>query len=257
MLVFSIRRHRIDDFRGRYRIWLMAAAACLLTSANSVIGFHQVLADALGHAFGRTALRDGAVWWLALAGLPAVWIVARSLLDARESRLAAALLSSAGLCYLVGAVSYLRLLPTSLPPMEPITTGAAIMIGHWLTFAATLAYARFVILDAQGLIVARPSLTRRSQQQSTVAEQSTDESNQQTSVSPSSPPAEDSSWQRPATPPQTARSRGASTQWIDGSRQERHSYEDEIDDDPPDNDRKVNKSERKRLRKIKAQNRAA
>ena len=30
LLTYSIRRHRIDDYRGRYRVWLGAALACLV-----------------------------------------------------------------------------------------------------------------------------------------------------------------------------------------------------------------------------------
>ena len=47
LLIYSIRRHRIDDFRGRYRIWLAASAACLVLSANSVAGLHSVLSDVI------------------------------------------------------------------------------------------------------------------------------------------------------------------------------------------------------------------
>src|SRR5262245_36877797 len=35
-ITYSLRRHRIDDIRGRYRVWRMAALACLALSANSV-----------------------------------------------------------------------------------------------------------------------------------------------------------------------------------------------------------------------------
>ena len=49
-----------------------------------------------------------------------------------------------------------------------------------------------------------------------------------------------------------------SNQWVDGTRPERKHYdEDEDDDDSSDGDRKLSKSDRKRLRKLKAQNRAA
>ena len=49
--------HRIDDFRGRYRIWLAAAMACLVLSANSIAGLHEVLADVMTRVTGWSALR--------------------------------------------------------------------------------------------------------------------------------------------------------------------------------------------------------
>jgi len=45
--------------------------------------------------------------------------------------------------------------------------------------------------------------------------------------------------------------------WIDGSRTEHDHYEDECHDESSDAAHKLNKSERKRLRKLKAQRRAA
>ena len=57
LLIYSIRRHRIDDFRGRYRVWLAAAVACVVLSADSVAGLHDALAQSLSHHTGWTALR--------------------------------------------------------------------------------------------------------------------------------------------------------------------------------------------------------
>ncbi len=91
LLTYSIRRHRIDDFRGRYRVWLGASIACLTMSANSVTGLHQTLADVLSHTTGWSALRDNAGWWLMVPGLPILWVLFRAVFDVRECRLAAAL----------------------------------------------------------------------------------------------------------------------------------------------------------------------
>jgi hypothetical protein len=252
LLVYSIRRHRIDDFRGRYRIWLAAAVACLVTSADSVAGLHQVLADVLGNVTGWTALRDGAVWWLMLAGLPITWVVARSLMDVRESRLAAALLTLAVLCYAASTVSFLKVLSTLQPPIESIVTAAAQMMGHWLVFAAALAYARFVILDAQGLIVVRPRIVQRRRRPATKARENADESQLRSSVAGAS--SEGKSRSRQAVP-HTTKLRPVSTQWVDGSQPEPDTYDE--GDDAAGDDRKLSKSERKRLRKLKAQTRAA
>src|SRR3954468_9168913 len=55
VMTYSIRRHRIDDYRGRYRVWLAAALACLALSANSVTGLHGVLSEVLTYATGWSA----------------------------------------------------------------------------------------------------------------------------------------------------------------------------------------------------------
>src|SRR5690242_18669335 len=52
VMTYSLRRHRIDDYRGRYRVWMAAAVMCLVASANSVAGLHQVFADVMTRATG-------------------------------------------------------------------------------------------------------------------------------------------------------------------------------------------------------------
>jgi hypothetical protein len=161
ILTYSIRRHRIDDYRGRFRIWIAAALACLILSANSIAGIHLVLADVLTHVSGWTAMRGGAVWWLGLAGLPLVWIFVRVLLDIRECRVGAALLVGAAICYAMSAASFLGYVPGIEPRVEPLAVGVPLVLGHWFMLAAIVANARFVVLDAQGLITRRKPQMKR------------------------------------------------------------------------------------------------
>ena len=48
---------------------------------NSVCGFHKVLAGAMSHFTGWTAMPGGAIWWLVILGLPLAWIGFRTLVD--------------------------------------------------------------------------------------------------------------------------------------------------------------------------------
>ena len=58
--------------------------------------------------------------------------------------------------------SFLGLIPATEPRIESLITGTASLLGHWLLFAAVVSYARFVVLDAQGLVavVARAAKPR-------------------------------------------------------------------------------------------------
>ncbi len=249
LLTYSIRRHRIDDFRGRYRVWLGAALACLAMSVDSVAGLHQVAADVLGHLTGWTALRDGAAWWLVLAGLPIGWIVLRALLDVRECRLAAALLVAAAINYAASAVTFLGLTPIADPQSRSLAVGTTLLVGHWLVLASVVAYARFVVLDAQGLITVRRRVaTKRSEKAERIKPPPTPSS--MPTVGPASGNARQT--------PQPAKTPADSSRWVDGSRPELvRQDDDDDDDDSPGDDRKLSKSDRKRLRKLKAQGRAA
>jgi hypothetical protein len=257
LLTYSIRRHRIDDFRGRYRVWLGAALACLVMSANSVAGVHQVVADVLGHFTGWTALREGAVWWLLLSGLPIGWIALRTLLDMRECRVAAALLVAAVISYTVSAATFLGLAVMEDPRVKTLTIGASLLLGHWFVLASVVSYTRFIVLDAQGLITARRrTTTKRVKKAESI----------KTAPAPSAAAATKSTptvlsaggYTRQTLP--TATTPADSSRWVDGTRQERDRYERDEEDDEEDSsgdDRKLSKSDRKKLRKLKAQGRAA
>lgn len=256
LMTYSIRRHRIDDFRGRYRVWLGASLTCLALSANSVAGVHQVVADVLGHVTGWTALREGAVWWLLLAGLPVGWIVARAMLDMRECRVAAALLVAAIGSYAIGLVTFLGLLVIEDPRVKAVTIGASVLVGHWFVLATVVSYARFVILDAQGLVtVRRRPATKRAAKPETAKATSAPKTEATTKAAPSVLSA--GGYTRQTI--QTAKAPADSDRWVDGSRPERDRYErDESDDDDESgDDRKLSKSDRKKLRKLKTQGRAA
>lgn len=263
-LIYSIRKHRIDDYRGRYRIWRWSAAACLLASVNCVTGTHSLLADALSHFVGWTALQGGAIWWLVLAGVPLSWVVMRTMLDLQECRAAGVLLVSTTIAYSTAVASFLGWIPGVDATLEPLVTGGAGLLGHWLILATAASYARHVVLDAQGLIANRRIAQRESTSRKSSSRTSEDES--------VSHDAEQSRKSRPATlriadttsvltrsSVIPAKTQAQPDDWVDGTRRERDRYEaDEDTDEVEDSgDRKFSKTERKQLRKLKARNRAA
>jgi hypothetical protein len=66
------------------------------------------------------------------------------------------------------------------------------------------------------------------------------------------------SYSRPTTPIQTVKTPADSSRWVDGSRPERKRYEDDADDDDTsEGGGKLSKADRKRLRKLKTEGRAA
>lgn len=264
-LIYSIRRHRIDDYRGRYRVWRWAALALFLMSANNVAQLHTLIAEVLSHYAGWSALRDGAVWWIILAGVPLAWIGARIILEMRESVAATLLFLLSACTYATATVSFLGWLPGIEAAWEPLLTGAAALLGHWLSLTAVVSYARHVVLDAQGLIQRRTSTSRSNKRRASVG----------VGVDSKSPAVDEESLRQPPTtlrvhsPPTSAvrptisitpaKSQAEPGEWVDGSRRERDRYDDDYDreDDAQGGDHKLSKAERKQLRKLKARNRAA
>ncbi len=257
LIIYAIRRHRIDDFRGRYRVWLGASIACLAMSANSVTGLHQTFADVATHLTGWSALRDGAVWWLLVPGLPIAWILIRGLFDMRECRFGAALLSAGLLSYAVAVAAYLGLAPIADLQIRSLTAGTALLAGHWFVLASVASYARFVVLDAQGLIaIPRRTVAKKVEKSAskTAARLSTDLPAVKATPSVLSAGGYSRSSIQPAKTP------ADSSRWVDGSRPVRdHRYDSDEDDedDSADGGRKLSKADRKKLRKLKTDGRAA
>lgn len=246
ILIYSLRRHRIDDFKARYRVWMAAAAACALISVGSVAPVHRLVVSLAAYHTGWTALRGHAAWWLLVAGLPLGWIALRAWLDARESRLSAVALGAAIASYAVALASYLGLGPALEPHIEVMVTAGATLIAHWLLLVGVVSYGRFVVLDAQGLIPVRASGRKVSQSKAStkdrevknVASRSTEAATTPLRAfreSLSSPPA----------------SEKTATEWVNGSESETDSYDDDDAEQGDHNGRRLSKLERKRLRQQK------
>jgi hypothetical protein len=262
--IYSIRRHRIDDYRGRYRVWMWGALGCCLASLNCVVGAHAIIAEVISHFAAWSALRGGAIWWLALAGAPLVWIGVRTLLDVKECRLSAVLLVATTMAYATATMSFLGWLPGIDLALEPLLTGAAALLGHWLLLASAVSYARHVVLDSQGLIAVRAS-SRRATSSGAASKRKADAVEIPHIAEPSRPSTQPALRIADAGPSITrasvvpAKSQAKSSDWVDGTRREKDRYESDDDGEEEEGDgtRKFSKTERKQLRKLKARNRAA
>jgi len=151
VLAYSLRRHKSDDYRGRYRVWLWAAGAALWLSADATAGLHQLVNAGTGDLLGSS----GPHWWLVsyaplLGGLVA-WLV----LDVRHSRMSTALASTAAVGIAAAAAASFGWLDAALGAESAATlVVSSSLAGQVLVAAAVLAYVRHVLLDVQGLLPA-------------------------------------------------------------------------------------------------------
>jgi hypothetical protein len=252
VLVYSLRRHRIDDFKGRYRVWMAAAVACALLSVASVAPMQRLIVAVAAYHTGWTALRGHAAWWLVLAGLPLGWIALRAWLDARESRLAATALTASFASYGVALASYLGIGPALAPQVEVMVTAGATLVGHWMLLVGVVSYGRFVVLDAQGLIPVRVSGRAVSKSKSVFKSKASAKEQEVKNVAARSTAAASGplrSFRESLA--SSAAAESESTEWVDGSEPETEGYDDGDGDNADYGGRRLSKAERKRLRKQK------
>ena len=236
-LTFSLRRHRVDDYAGRYRVWKWIGFGALAMSVNAVAPVHELLAKAAVSATGWSLTTAGAEWWLAPLALIGGWIFVRLLLEINESRPALAFVATAAVCYAAAAVGALGLLPASAAPWGALVTSAMPLVGATFALAGAMVFTRYVVLDVQGLIDHTPAPVV---EKPATAEMS--EPKAEAKPTPSPVPAK--------VAPAPAAAVATPSQEIEESHDEE--WSDDEDDDY--GNRKLSKADKKRLRR---QNRAA
>lgn len=155
LMVYWVRKQRADDYHGRYRIWLWASLTWLVMSIDEGASLHEGFKELMTLATGQRLWGDGSLWWAGPYALVLGVVGIRLLLDMRPARMPIVTLLLAGVCYAVGVVAQLGLIfPEALAKAILLEEGAE-MTGHLLLLFCMLVSARYMILDAQGLLPER------------------------------------------------------------------------------------------------------
>jgi hypothetical protein len=251
-LIYGLRRHRLDDFRGKYRRWLAATGVCILASLLLSTNSHHSLAHVAATVSGFTALSDHAMWWLLPAALIVGWVSIRVAFDMRRCRFGIFSLFVAAGLFLSALAGYFNILPTTLVEFSP----SAIMqlAGHVWVVIALLAQVRYILLEASGEIPVsvKPALKISEEPPAKAMPTALSDNSASTQRPVASPIVTTTSTesrksttdQQPVKKSLIAAAKGE-TKWIDGrSSRDADDYEDE--------GRPLSKAEKKRLRKEQA-----
>ncbi|PQO44121.1 hypothetical protein [Blastopirellula marina] len=153
LVIYRIRRHRIDDYRGRYHVWLWSVALLGLAGIDLLVDFRTPLGQWIEATSGRqfADLENG--WALLVASVFYGLAMLRIVWEVRASRgaLAVALLSITALGTFVASKANLILWPEQLDPQ--LATCVLYLSGVCMLSMMLTQYARFVWMDAIGLIV--------------------------------------------------------------------------------------------------------
>ncbi len=154
VMIYSIRRHKVDDYRGRYRIWLWAALVLIVASMDATARLHALLPVSLTKLSGiPLTYGNQSAWWLVGWGMVGCLIGLWLFVDMRQCR--SARLASLLCIGLYAAAVGFELNWIQLNYVEPINTVVASstgLSGHLMLFMIAIIYARYVYLDAQGKI---------------------------------------------------------------------------------------------------------
>ncbi len=156
LLVYSVRRHRVDDYRGRYRLWLWAAAGCVVASADATTRLSEQLAQLAASATAITAPFAAVVsqtWPLVLAAVLGLFLVWELL----ESRVATIGLGLAATTTVAGALLTTHAVVLSDPVLHQLAELSLRLASVWCLLGGICWYARHVDRIANGLVPRRAS----------------------------------------------------------------------------------------------------
>ena len=152
MVVYTVRRHKADDYHGRYRIWLWAVGWWLWLATATAASLHEAIRQAMTAAAGTRLVGDGSVWWIGVSLLLVATIGSRLLLDMWSCRASSATLITAWLCQAIAYCVHLDWILPETGAVQVLVRQGAQMTGDLLVLLAMGLHARYVLLDAQGLL---------------------------------------------------------------------------------------------------------
>jgi hypothetical protein len=249
--IYRIRRHKTDDYRGRYRVWVWIPLLLLAMAAGQATGVHRDLVVLAVAAVTPEASQEYATMWPLAAAVVWVSVAVRLAFEVRASRWATGFLVLATVGYLAGLITaQIDVQPIS-QVLVVLASSAFLMIGHLGVFVSVLSFGRHVYLDSQGLLPARVAKPRRAK--SRVREPAPEKRNQRrkTADEPAeAKPPEETAADRPEEPQQPV----APVVLRLGADREESADEDTDDDSAaPSSGEKLSKTERRRLKKLRQQ----
>jgi hypothetical protein len=270
LAIFGIRSHRVDDYRGRYRIWLWTAAALAWASLDAATGLHNAIGFGLALASSQSLTGDTAVVaikisWLLLYALTFGTLGVRAAIEVWPSLPSFAALCVGGLLYLVAGMLQLEMFQADSPLVNSVAASTVIMVAHALLASAVGLYARHVHLDAQGRLKVHIDPDRKkgkkAKSKTKLKVVKEDKTNETPDFKPVAKPAAAAASAEPAKPATAPRfgwgSSASSTPPAKASAAiskpaaSSSDYDDEEDEEDGDESgQKLSRSERKRLKKL-------
>ncbi len=155
IVIYLIRRHRVDDYRGRYRMWYWMVPVLVLASLDQVV---PLLATAETVLVVLTGIADPvrAQWgWNAALVLLAVAVTLRLAAEMVRSRLAVIVLTAAVACRVAAYLVQRDWLLHASGVFLVLYQVGAVLLSNILLLLSLGVYARYVYRDAHGEIVRR------------------------------------------------------------------------------------------------------
>ena len=157
ILIYCLRRHKLDDYRGRYRIWPWFSALLMLASIDCVAGLHNAIATLIAQHGGGSLAENDAAWWIIVFAIVFGATMLRACFEIRASAGAITSLALGAVCYVIAAGMTIGSLSIEIAFLHESLRSTTILLAHLFIATAVFVFARHVYLDAQGQLVQKQS----------------------------------------------------------------------------------------------------
>lgn len=246
VMIYAVRRRRVDDYKGRHSLWRTAMVVAVLLSVDAATDLHLAIGEGMSKLTGVRMMQSGAEWWMVVGGLVLAWVGFRVMMDVKESKLATSLFVAAAMTGAVAAVG-------PLAGVSEVVASLAQLVCYGMVAASLVAYARFLRHDVAAGIATKPQVARPAEVK--IARQTTSPSVSKTADKDESAEEEEAQTtrrMRKEKPARTVKMNNESgSRWTDGS----DGYADEYDEES--HSRNKVKADRKKQRQQKSERWAA
>ncbi len=149
VLVYLLRRHKADDYRGRYRLWLYLAGFAGFLSFDVATGAHQILSVPLAGITMPAPWDQASIWWVVVISSSVFYLAARLLIEFKSRPGMLMILAVAVLVLIAAGCSRLGGVIGDSALTTDVAQSTLIMSATLVVCFMTWLNARKVYLDAQ------------------------------------------------------------------------------------------------------------
>ena len=160
VFIYRLRRHKVDDYRGRYRLWLWLAGMLAMASIDATAGYSRAVGWMLGNLADWRLISTSAGWVAILYMAVAKILLLRCIFELWHCRPATVALGLAAGCHLAGHAVAAEWILRDGGSFALLVSTLCSLLGCTALLAVGLLYGSYVLRDVQGLLPA--SAGRRS-----------------------------------------------------------------------------------------------
>jgi hypothetical protein len=163
VVIYLIRRHRVDDYRGRYRMWYWMVPLLVLASLDQVAQLQDSARAVLITLAGAVDPVRAHWGWAVALTLVAGAVTLRLAAEMSRSRVALIVLAAAVACRAAGAAIQHDWFLHATGVVLVMYQVGAVLLSNILLLLALAVYARYVYRDAHGEIPVKMRTSHRAE----------------------------------------------------------------------------------------------